>query len=82
MPGFGRAKKPSAQSCPQYRPDRAMLSRRAWKFAHAARALGITFRAAQNNLDKLVRAGILQEVTGQRRGRIYRARDIVEIVRD
>lgn len=42
----------------------------------AANLLDVTPRAAQQNVDKLVRAGILREVTGRKRGRIYLAEGI------
>ncbi len=46
----------------------------------AADLLGVTQRSAQLNIDKLIDAGILVEVTGQKRNRIYVAPDIVSAV--
>lgn len=46
----------------------------------AQKLLGVTWRAAQNNVDKLVKFGILREVTGRSYGRVYRAAAIEEIV--
>jgi hypothetical protein len=43
----------------------------------AARLLGVTFRSAQQNIEKLVKAQILREVTGKERHRIYIAPEIV-----
>jgi Fic family protein len=45
-----------------------------------SRTLGITPRAAQLNIDKLVAAGVLKEVTGQRRNRLYVATEIVAVL--
>jgi Fic family protein len=42
-----------------------------------SRALEITPRAAQLNIDKLVAAGVLKEATGKRRNRVYVAPEIV-----
>ncbi len=39
-----------------------------------------TWRAAQQNVEKLVRAGIVEEVTGQARNRAYLARQIVTML--
>ena len=47
--------------------------------AHAAKRLNITPRAASLNVDKLVKAGILQEVTGQQRYRVFVATEIINI---
>ncbi len=43
----------------------------------AANVLRVTPRAAQLNLDKLIDAGILEEVTGRERNRVYVARRII-----
>ena len=48
----------------------------------AARRLGITHRAAGLNIDKLVAAGILREVTGRKRYRLYAAREIIRTVEE
>ena len=42
----------------------------------AERQLGVTFAAAQKNVDRLVSLGILREVTGKERYRIYLAQEI------
>lgn len=47
---------------------------------HAARLLGVTHRAAQLNVSKLVAAGIVREVTGRKRNRVYVAEEIVRTV--
>ncbi len=39
-------------------------------------ALGIPFAAAQRYVEKLVRAGILREVTGYAKNRIFRADEV------
>lgn len=40
--------------------------------------LGVTFPVAQRYIEKLVQAGVLQEVTGYARNRIFRAEEIYE----
>jgi Fic family protein len=51
----------------------------AMTIAYAAKRLNITQRAASLNVDKLVKAGIVQEVTGQQRYRVYVATEIINI---
>ncbi len=46
----------------------------------AARLLNVTYRAAQLNIDKLVERGILHEVTGRERNRVFAGREIIRIV--
>jgi len=46
----------------------------------AAEVMGMTVAAAQKNVDKLVRLGILREVTGRKRGRVYVAEGVVGVV--
>jgi Fic family protein len=58
----------------------ALLERPAISTVGAQHLLGVTWRAAQLNVDKLVDAGILEEVTGQARNRVYLARQIVELL--
>ncbi len=45
-----------------------------------SQALNLTYVSAQKNIDKLVVAGILREVTGRKRGRIYVAQRVIEIL--
>ena len=40
--------------------------------------LGVSFPIAQRYIDSLVSAGILQEVTGQARNRVFRANEIFQ----
>ena len=47
-----------------------------------SKSLDITPRAAQQNIDKLIDAGVLMETTGQRRNRLYVASEIVRILED
>ena len=49
-------------------------------FSSAKAALNVTFRSAQLNVLKLVAAGILKEVPGRKYGRIFIAREIVDIL--
>jgi Fic family protein len=46
----------------------------------AKQRLNVTTPSAQQNVDKLVRAGIIREVTGKRRYRIFVAQKIMQIV--
>ena len=46
----------------------------------AAKLLGVTWRSAQQNIDKLVEANILREITGRRRNRIFLAEEIVRSI--
>ena len=48
----------------------------------AARQLGVTQRAASQNIGKLVRAGILAEATGRARNRIFVAGGIVRAIEE
>ncbi len=43
-------------------------------------ALGVPFMAAQRMVEKLVQAGLLREITGQARNRIYRADEIMQAI--
>ncbi|MCI0340662.1 MAG: Fic family protein [Planctomycetales bacterium] len=60
----------------------AFFSRPAMTVGQVARVLGVTPRAAQGNVDKLVRAGFLREATGRRRGRIFLAHPVVAAVEE
>jgi Fic family protein len=44
------------------------------------KGLGITFPAAQRYIEKLVDAGVLHEMTGHARNRIFRADDIIRLL--
>lgn len=46
----------------------------------AAEVLGVSYGAAYQNIDKLVTAGILREITGQQRNRLYLADGIIRAV--
>lgn len=45
--------------------------------ARAAAWLEVQPQSAQNNIDQLIKHGILEEITGQRRNRVYAAREII-----
>jgi Fic family protein len=49
-------------------------------FSSAARVLGVTFRAAQLNVRKLISARIIDEMPGRTYGRIFIAREILEVL--
>lgn len=46
----------------------------------AARLLGVTHRAAQMNVDKLVSAGVLELLPGRERNRVYLARGVLAVI--
>lgn len=46
----------------------------------AAKLLRVTYHSAQANIDRLVGGGILREVTGRKRDRVYVARQILQAV--
>jgi Fic family protein len=48
----------------------------------AKKILGHSQPSAQHNIDRLVAAGILEEITGRQRGRVYVANRIMQIVED
>ena len=50
--------------------------------AQAAKELGVRLQSAQKNIDQLVSEGILGEITGQRRNRVYAAREVVRILEE
>lgn len=49
-------------------------------FGRAAKLLGVTPRAARLNVEKMVEAGILREVTGRQRNRIFVAPEIISVL--
>ena len=57
-----------------------LFERPAMTITGAATALGVTFRAAQQNIAKLESQGILKEVTGRRSSRVFLATGIVEVI--
>lgn len=46
----------------------------------AAKALKVTQRSAQSNINKLIKAGILREITGQQRYRVFIAPEIIRVI--
>lgn len=48
----------------------------------AAEVLGVTYQTAQNNVEKLVEANILREVTGRQRNRVYVADGILTLLNE
>jgi len=48
--------------------------------AYVARVMKVSLPSATKNIDKLVGEGILEEITGRQRKRIYVAKEIMEIV--
>jgi predicted HTH transcriptional regulator len=46
----------------------------------AAEVLSVKFNSAQKTIDKLLDAGIIKELTGQKRNRIYLATDILAAI--
>jgi Fic family protein len=58
----------------------ALFSRPVMTAKRATQELGITPRAAQQHIDRLVQEEILTEVTGKRRNRVYYAREILAVL--
>jgi Fic family protein len=58
----------------------ALFSSPAITLGLAEKMLGVTPRAAQLNIEKLIRVGILREATGKQRNRIYVASGIIQVV--
>lgn len=50
--------------------------------ASVAKALGVTPHTAQNHIDRLVQAGILREVTGRKRNRLFVADGIIKALEE
>ncbi|MDA2925279.1 Fic family protein [Acidobacteria bacterium AH-259-L09] len=50
--------------------------------SQAAQELDVTFAAAQRNVDKLIQQGILEEVTGRDRNRVYVAKEILSLLEE
>ena len=48
--------------------------------ATTAKLLKVTARAAAQNVQRLIKLGILQEKTGRKRGRVFVASDIIDIL--
>lgn len=46
----------------------------------AAKRLNVTYSSAQKYIEVLVREGILQEITGRNRNRVYIAKEVMEIL--
>jgi Fic family protein len=51
----------------------------AMSVATAQQVLGVSFASAQNNVMRLVTLGILKEVTGRKRDRIFIAPEILQL---
>lgn len=47
---------------------------------NTASLLGVTYHSAQDNIDRLVAGGVLEEITGRKRDRLYMARKIIDAV--
>jgi Fic family protein len=58
----------------------ALFNTPALTIPQAARMCGVTYRSAQQNVERLVDARILREVTGQKRSRVFIADEIIEAV--
>lgn len=48
--------------------------------ARTRQILGVQAQSAQNNIDQLIDKGILAEVTGQKRNRIYAAKEVLRVL--
>lgn len=58
----------------------ALFSNPALTISQAAQLLGVTYRSAQQNVERLVASGILREVTGQKRNRIFISDEIIQAI--
>lgn len=58
----------------------ALFTTPALTIPQAARILGVTYRSAQQNVERLAKAAILRETTGQKRNRIFISDAIVAAV--
>lgn len=45
-----------------------------------SRRLNVTYSTAKNNIAKLVQAGILREITGAKRNKVYIAEKVLEVI--
>ena len=45
-------------------------------------ALGVSFATAQRYVDQLEERGLLREITGQARNRVYRADEVVQVIEE
>ena len=59
-----------------------LFERPVCSIGRAQHILGITHRAATQNMAKLVDAGILQEVPGRKSPRLFIARDIINVIEE
>ena len=59
-----------------------LVSYPATTVARTAKLLGITPRSAQANIEKLIEAGVLREVTGRKRNRVFVAGGILRVIED
>lgn len=48
--------------------------------ASTAKSLRVTARAAAQNVERLIKLGVLQEATGRKRGRVFVAREVIEVL--
>ena len=60
----------------------SLFMRPATTIIEVANLLGITHASAAANIVKLVDAGMLREITGRTRDRIYEARSILDLMSD
>lgn len=58
----------------------ALFRSPAMTISRAAQVLGVTYRSAQQNVERLVTSGILREVTGQKRNRVFISDEIIRAV--
>ncbi len=58
----------------------ALFNSPALTISQAAQILGVTYRSAQQNVDRLVTGGILREMTGQKRNRVFISKEIIDTI--
>lgn len=59
-----------------------LLEHTAVTIRHASELLGVSYPTAQGPIQRLERRGVLDEATGKRRDRVYRAREVLAVLDD
>lgn len=79
--GWSGAKSVSIESLPLALAD-ALFAQPVITIPKAQKILGVTYRSAQLNVEKLVRAGILRQLGESSYGKTYVAEEILRLVSD
>jgi len=57
-----------------------LIERPVLTIPYLSKQLNITYMTASNNIDKLFKAGILKEITGAKRNKIFVAEEVLEVI--